>query len=50
MGVMVSAEDFEAIRVFYADRLRQTLDNAGIEASLAGMNPGTLANLLVDES
>lgn len=50
MGVMVSAEDFEAMRVFYADRLGQTLNNTGIEAILDGMNPETLANHLADES
>lgn len=50
VGVMVSAEDFEAMRVFYADRLGQTLNNTGIEAILDGMNPETLANHLADES
>ena len=32
VGVMVSAEDYEAMRAFYADRLRHTLDEAAATA------------------
>jgi prevent-host-death family protein len=36
VGVMVSAEDYEAMRRFYADRLRQTLRETAEGAAAAG--------------
>ena len=47
VGVMVSVQDYEAMRVFYADRLRQTLRES---AANAGLTEEKLAELLVDES
>lgn len=50
VGVMVSAEDYEAMRAFYADRLRKTMDEAAYAAEKAGMTPEILEQLLMDES
>lgn len=50
VGVMVSAEDYEAMRVFYADRLRQTLQGSAEAAAAAGMTEQRLNELLADES
>jgi len=50
VGVLVSAQDYEAMRAFYADRLRHTLKESGEAASLAGLDEAALANLLADES
>lgn len=50
VGVMVSAQDYEAMRVFYANRLQQTLDQTGTAAAQAGLTPEILAQLLADES
>jgi len=50
VGVMVSAEDYEAMRAFYADRLLNTMDNAADAAARAGLTPEKLAELLADES
>lgn len=49
VGVMVSAQDFEAMRTFYADRLQHTLDQTARDAAAAGLTPETLAQLLADE-
>ena len=49
-GVMVSAEDYEAMRTFYADRLLKTMDAASDEALRAGLTPEILEALLADES
>ena len=49
VGVMVSAEDYEAMRTFYADRLRHTMDEAAAAAK-AGLTQTTLDALLADES
>jgi prevent-host-death family protein len=49
-GVMVSAEDYEAMRAFYADRLLKTMDAASDEALRAGLTPAILETLLADES
>ena len=49
-GVMVSAEDYEAMRAFYADRLQKTMDAASDEALRAGLTPEILEALLADES
>lgn len=50
VGVMVSAEDYESMRAFYADRLRRTMDDAAQGAEQAGLTPDVLTNLLADES
>lgn len=50
VGVMVSAEDYEAMRAFYADRLRHTLRNAAESAAEAGLTEQQLNELLADES
>lgn len=50
VGVMVSAQDYEAMRAFYADRLRQTMDRTAEQAARAGLTEETLAKLLADES
>ncbi|MDK9723977.1 MAG: type II toxin-antitoxin system Phd/YefM family antitoxin [Sterolibacteriaceae bacterium MAG5] len=50
VGVMVSAEDYEAMRAYYADRLRKTLREAAEGAAAAGLTEEKLAELLADES
>ena len=50
VGVMVSLEDYEAMRAFYADRLLNAMDNAADAARQAGLTPEKLAELLADES
>lgn len=50
VGVMVSAEDYEAMRSFYADRLGKTLDETADAAEKAGLTPEILDQLLADES
>jgi len=50
VGVMVSAEDYDAMRVFYADRLRKTMDETAQMAERAGLTPQILDQLLADES
>ena len=50
VGVMVSAEDYEAMRTFYADRLRKTLREAAAAAAAAGMTEEILEQLRADES
>lgn len=50
MGVMVSAEDYAKMRVFFADRLRRNLHDAAAEAQQSGMTPALLDKLLEDES
>ena len=49
VGVMVSAQDYEAMRAYYADRLRQTLRECA-EGAAAGLTEEKLAELLADES
>jgi len=49
VGVMVSAEDYEAMRAFYADRLLKTMDQTAEAAERAGLTPEKLAELLADE-
>jgi prevent-host-death family protein len=49
VGVMVSAEDYEAMRAFYADRLARTMDAAAAAAAQAGLTPETLETLLADD-
>lgn len=50
VGVMVSADDYEAMRKYYADRLRQTLRQSAEEAAAAGLTEEKLDELLADES
>ena len=50
VGVMVSVQDFEAMRAFYADRLQHRLDAAAQSAAQAGLTPDVLRDLLADES
>ncbi|WP_068639700.1 type II toxin-antitoxin system Phd/YefM family antitoxin [Thauera butanivorans] len=50
VGVMVSAEDYAAMRAFYADRLRHTLERTAHAAAERGLTEGELARLLADES
>ena len=50
VGVMVNAEDYEAMRTFYADRLRRSMDETADAATSAGLTDETLENLLADES
>jgi prevent-host-death family protein len=50
VGVMVSAQDFEAMRAFYADRLQHWLDDSARAAAQSGLTPEALDKLLADES
>jgi prevent-host-death family protein len=50
VGVMVSAQDYEAMRAVYANRLQHTLAETALQAEQAGMTPELLENLLRDES
>jgi prevent-host-death family protein len=50
VGVMVSAEDYEAMRRYYAEQLIQSMDAIGEEAERNGLTPEILEQLLADES
>ncbi len=50
VGVMVSAQDYEAMRNYYANRLRHTLRDTSEAANASGLTEEKLAELLVDES
>ena len=50
VGVMVSAEDYDAMRAFYANRLQHTLAQTADEAAAQGLTPALLDELLADES
>lgn len=50
VGLMVSAQDYEAMRRFYADRLIKTMNETAEAAKRAGLAPEKLAELLADES
>ena len=50
VGVMVSADDYEAMRTFYADRLRKNMNETALMAEKAGLTPEILEQLLADES
>lgn len=50
VGVMVSAQDYEAMRTFYADRLRSSLRKSAAGAASGGLTDDGLAALLADES
>ena len=49
VGVLVSAQYYEEMRAFYANRLVHTLDAAAQAAAAAGMTPRVLADLLADD-
>ena len=49
VGVMVSAQDYEAMRAFYANRLQHTLAETASHAEQADMTPELLEALLRDE-
>jgi prevent-host-death family protein len=49
VGVMVSAEDYHAMREFYADRLRRTLKQGAKEAAARGLTDEKLEQLLADD-
>lgn len=48
VGVMVNAADYEAMRVFYANRLIATFDESAQAAKKAGLTASTLNTLLDD--
>jgi prevent-host-death family protein len=50
VGVMISAEDYEAMRRFYADRLIASMDTLAARAAAKGLTEERLAELLADES
>jgi prevent-host-death family protein len=49
VGVMVSAQDYEAMRAWYADRLVQTMAQSAAQAAQAGLTPQGLESLLDDD-
>ena len=49
VGVMVSPEDYAAMREFYADRLARTLRETASEAARKGLTDSELERLLSDE-
>jgi prevent-host-death family protein len=50
VGVMVSAQDYEAMRNFYANRLQGTLAQNAASAAANGLTEDELQHLLADES
>lgn len=50
VGVMVSVQDFEAMRAFYADRLQHRIDASAQAAAREGLTDQVLDQLLADES
>jgi hypothetical protein len=50
VGIMVSPSDYEAMRVFYADRLRRTLDQTAEHVRAQGLTEQQLETLLADDS
>jgi prevent-host-death family protein len=50
VGVMVSAQDYEAMRAFYSNRLLNTMNETAESAERAGLTTEILAGLLADES
>jgi len=50
VGIVVSPEDYEAMRQFYANRLRGTLADTAQAAAQAGLTEQELERLLSDES
>lgn len=50
VGVMVSPEDYAAMREFFANRLAQTMQNTARKAEDNGLTEEVLQQLLADES
>lgn len=50
VGVMVSVQDYQAMRAFFANRLQHSLNEAADAAASAGLTPAAMDALLVDES
>ena len=50
VGVMVSEQEYEAMRHFYANRLLHTIDKSGKEATQRGLSTEKLEALLADDS
>ncbi|MCL2830452.1 MAG: type II toxin-antitoxin system Phd/YefM family antitoxin [Betaproteobacteria bacterium] len=50
VGIVVSPEDYEAMRQFYADRLRGMLASTAQAAAQAGLTEQELGRFLADES
>ena len=50
VGVMVSVDDYENMRRFYADRLRRTAYSIGTRTQQQGLTDEALEELLADES
>jgi len=50
VGVMVSVQDYQAMRAFFANRLQHSLNEAADAAASAGLTPEAMDALLVDES
>lgn len=50
LGVMVSAEGYEASRAFYVNRLCRTMDEIAEGAATTGLTDAILSELLADES
>ena len=46
VGVMVSAKDYEAMRLFYADRLQHRLQQSAALAEAAGLTENKLDEML----
>lgn len=49
VGVMISPDDYEQMRAFYANRLRQTVREIGEQAAQQGLTEDKLAELLADD-
>ena len=50
VGVMVSAQDYEAMRAYYANRLINELERSRAAAQATGMTEAIREELLADES
>jgi prevent-host-death family protein len=50
VGVVVSKQDYEDMRKFYANRLQQNLIATGAAAQAAGLDDPQLEALLINES
>ena len=50
VGVMVSAQDYEDMRRFYANRLQASLSESANAAAQGGLTSETLETLLKEES
>lgn len=50
VGVMVSAQDYEAMRAFYANRLQNTLAQNAANAAAHGLAESDFNAMLADES